>query len=327
MYKVYFTFCTTFFNSLKRLRVVIIFKINFFYLNICSYDSDVNDWYNGYYGKILPGGDVMDFSNFFQNLSTLKIVTSILDLLIVWYVLYLLITVFKGTKAIQLLKGILVIVIGQQISMILNLTATSKLFDIVIQWGVLALIVIFQPEIRRALEQLGRGSFLKRYTSNTYSKDEEKLIQSVSKAVQYMAKRRIGALIVFEKETGLQDYIETGIAMDSNISQELLINVFIPNTPLHDGAMIIQGTKIAAAASYLPLSDSPKISKSLGTRHRAAVGISEVSDAFTVIVSEETGDISVTFDGKLRRDISNEIFEELLAEHWFGTRFQKKGVK
>lgn len=190
--------------------------------------------------------------------------------------------------------------------------------------GVLALIVIFQPEIRRALEQLGRGSFLKRYTSNTYSKDEEKLIQSVSKAVQYMAKRRIGALIVFEKETGLQDYIETGIAMDSNISQELLINVFIPNTPLHDGAMIIQGTKIAAAASYLPLSDSPKISKSLGTRHRAAVGISEVSDAFTVIVSEETGDISVTFDGKLRRDISNEIFEELLAEHWFWHTLSKE---
>lgn len=277
--------------------------------------------------KYYPEEMLWIFPTFFQNLSTLKIVTSILDLLIVWYVLYLLITVFKGTKAIQLLKGILVIVIGQQISMILNLTATSKLFDIVIQWGVLALIVIFQPEIRRALEQLGRGSFLKRYTSNTYSKDEEKLIQSVSKAVQYMAKRRIGALIVFEKETGLQDYIETGIAMDSNISQELLINVFIPNTPLHDGAMIIQGTKIAAAASYLPLSDSPKISKSLGTRHRAAVGISEVSDAFTVIVSEETGDISVTFDGKLRRDISNEIFEELLAEHWFGTRFQKKGVK
>ena len=271
------------------------------------------------------GGDAMDFSNFFDNLSTLKIVTSVLDLLIVWYVLYLLITVFKGTKAIQLLKGILFIVIGQQVSKILNLTATSKLFDIVIQWGVLALIVIFQPEIRRALEQLGRGSFLKRYT-NTYSRDEEKLIQSVSKAVQYMAKRRIGALIVFEKETGLQDYIETGIPMNSDISQELLTNVFIPNTPLHDGAMIIQGSKIAVAASYLPLSDSVKISKSLGTRHRAAVGISEVSDAFTVVVSEETGDISVTFDGKLRRDISKDVFEELLAEHWFGAHFQKKGV-
>ncbi|UTI10962.1 diadenylate cyclase CdaA [Staphylococcus epidermidis] len=265
------------------------------------------------------------FFQFFQNLSTIKIITSLLDLLIVWYVLYLLITVFKGTKAIQLLKGIVVIVIGQQISKILNLTATSKLFDIVIQWGVLALIVIFQPEIRRALEQLGRGSFLKRYT-NTYSRDEEKLIQSVSKAVQYMAKRRIGALIVFEKETGLQDYIETGIPMNSDISQELLTNVFIPNTPLHDGAMIIQGSKIAVAASYLPLSDSVKISKSLGTRHRAAVGISEVSDAFTVVVSEETGDISVTFDGKLRRDISKDVFEELLAEHWFGAHFQKKGV-
>ena len=290
-----------------------------------SYDSVNNDWYNNQYGKVLPGGDVMDFSNFFQNLSTIKIITSLLDLLIVWYVLYLLITVFKGTKAIQLLKGIVVIVIGQQISKILNLTATSKLFDIVIQWGVLALIVIFQPEIRRALEQLGRGSFLKRYT-NTYSRDEEKLIQSVSKAVQYMAKRRIGALIVFEKETGLQDYIETGIPMNSDISQELLTNVFIPNTPLHDGAMIIQGSKIAVAASYLPLSDSVKISKSVGTRHRAAVGISEVSDAFTVVVSEETGDISVTFDGKLRRDISKDVFEELLAEHWFGAHFQKKGV-
>ena len=173
----------------------------------------------------------------------MKIITSILDILIVWYVLYLLITVFKGTKAIQLLKGILFIVIGQQVSKLLNLTATSKLFDIVIQWGVLALIVIFQPEIRRALEQLGRGSLFKRYT-NTYSHDEEKLIQSVSKAVQYMAKRRIGALIVFEKETGLQDYIETGISMNSAISQELLINVFIPNTPLHDGAMIIQNTKL-----------------------------------------------------------------------------------
>lgn len=290
-----------------------------------SYDSVNNDWYNNQCGKVLPGGDVMDFSNFFQNLSTIKIITSLLDLLIVWYVLYLLITVFKGTKAIQLLKGIVVIVIGQQISKILNLTATSKLFDIVIQWGVLALIVIFQPEIRRALEQLGRGNFLKRYT-NTYSRDEEKLIQSVSKAVQYMAKRRIGALIVFEKETGLQDYIETGIPMNSDISQELLTNVFIPNTPLHDGAMIIQGSKIAVAASYLPLSDSVKISKSLGTRHRAAVGISEVSDAFTVVVSEETGDISVTFDGKLRRDISKDVFEELLAEHWFGAHFQKKGV-
>lgn len=268
----------------------------------------------------------MELSNYFNHWNTVSVITSILDLLIVWYVLYLVITVFKGTKAIQLLKGIVVIVIGQQVSKMLNLTATSHLFDLVIQWGVLALIVIFQPEIRRALEQLGRGSLFKRYTSNLNS-NEDKLIDAVSKAIQYMAKRRIGALIVFEKETGLQDYIETGIPLDSDISQELLTNVFIPNTPLHDGAMIIQGTKIASAACYLPLSDSAKIAKSLGTRHRAAVGISEVSDAFTAVVSEETGSISVTFDGKLRKDISTDAFEELLAEHWFGTHFQEKGVK
>lgn len=125
----------------------------------------------------------------------------------------------------------------------------------------------------------------------------------------------------------MQDYIETGISMNSAISQELLINVFIPNTPLHDGAMIIQNTKIASAACYLPLSDSNKISKSLGTRHRAAVGISEVSDSFTVVVSEETGSISVTFDGKLRRDVSDEVFEELLAEHWFWNSRSKEGCE
>ncbi|MGX0848930.1 diadenylate cyclase CdaA [Staphylococcus auricularis] len=268
----------------------------------------------------------MDLSNLFDNWSTLKIMTTVLDLIIVWYVLYLLITVFKGTKAIQLLKGIVVIVIGQQVSKMLDLTATARLFDLVIQWGVLALIVIFQPEIRRALEQLGRGSLFKRYTG-TVNDTEDQLVEAVTKAVQYMAKRRIGALIVFEKETGLQDYIETGISLDSDISQELLTNVFIPNTPLHDGAMIVQGKKIASAASYLPLSDSTKIAKSLGTRHRAAVGISEVSDAFTVVVSEETGTISVTLDGKLRKDISADAFKELLAEHWFGSHLKKKGVK
>ncbi|UXS76068.1 diadenylate cyclase CdaA [Staphylococcus chromogenes] len=267
----------------------------------------------------------MQISNLFQNLSTLEVITGILDLLIVWYVIYLLITVFKGTKAIQLLKGILFILVGKGISEYLQLTTTSRLFDLVMQWGFLAIIVIFQPEIRRALEQLGRGSLFKRYAM-TSSVEVPKLVESVSKAVQYMAKRRIGALIVFEKETGLQDYIETGIPMHSDISQELLTNVFIPNTPLHDGAMIIQGDKIATAASYLPLSDSPKIAKSLGTRHRAAVGISEVSDAFTVVVSEETGSISVTFDGKLRKDVSVEAFEELLTEHWFGSHFSKKGV-
>lgn len=270
------------------------------------------------------GGDTMQLTHVFDNLSTIKVITGIIDLLIVWYVIYLMINAIKGTKAIQLLKGIFFILIGKLISDSLGLTTTSKIFDMVIDWGFLAIIVIFQPELRRALEQLGRGSLFKRNAANL-KVSQAKLTDAMVKSIQYMAKRRIGALIVFEKETGLQDYIETGIPIYADISTELMINIFIPNTPLHDGAMIIRGDKIAVAASYLPLSDSPKIQKSLGTRHRAAVGISEVSDAFTVVVSEETGDISVTYNGRLRKDVSLEVLEALLTEHWFGAHLSKKG--
>jgi len=264
----------------------------------------------------------MYFLNALGNLSAAKVIISILDLLIVWYVLYLIINAIKGTKAIQLLKGIFFILIGKYVSQLLGLTTTTRLFDFVLEWGFLAVIVIFQPELRRALEQLGRGSLFKR--SSTQNINQKKLIEDMVKSVQYMAKRRIGALIVIEKTTGLQDYIETGIPIYANISSELLINIFIPNTPLHDGAMIIQGDKIAVAASYLPLSDSAKIQKSLGTRHRAAVGISEVSDAFTIVVSEETGAISVTYNGRLRKEVSLEVFEALLTEHWFSQQMDKK---
>lgn len=268
----------------------------------------------------------MQLLNVLDNLSTVKIITGILDLLIVWYVIYLLINAIKGTKAIQLLKGIFFILIGRTLSNQLDLTTTTKMFDMVMEWGFLAIIVIFQPELRRALEQLGRGSLFKRNAANM-KVNQVKLTDAMVKSVQYMAKRKIGALIVFEKDTGLQDYIETGIPINAEISSELLINIFIPNTPLHDGAMIVQGDKIAVAASYLPLSDSSKIQKSLGTRHRAAVGISEVSDAFTVVVSEETGDISVTYNGRLRKDVSLEVFEALLTEHWFSNHVIKKGVE
>lgn len=271
------------------------------------------------------GGDTMQLTHVFDNLSTIKVITGIIDLLIVWYVIYLMINAIKGTKAIQLLKGIFFILIGKLISDSLGLTTTSKIFDMVIDWGFLAIIVIFQPELRRALEQLGRGSLFKRNAANL-KMSQAKLTDAMVKSIQYMAKRRIGALIVFEKETGLQDYIETGIPIYADISTELMINIFIPNTPLHDGAMIIRGDKIAVAASYLPLSDSSKIQKSLGTRHRAAVGISEVSDAFTVVVSEETGDISVTYNGRLRKDVSLEVLEALLTEHWFSAHLSKKGV-
>ena len=140
-----------------------------------------------------------------------------------------------------------------------------------------------------------------------------------------MAKRRIGALIVFERETGLQDYIETGTLVNANISSELLINIFMPNAPLHDGAMIIQGTKITTAASYLPLSESSVIARDLGTRHRAAVGISEVTDAYTIVISEETGNISVSYGGKLYKALSPEELEESLTKNWTSVQDLKEG--
>lgn len=258
----------------------------------------------------------MQTGNFFENVTTATIIASIVDLLIVWYVIYLLITVMKGTKAIQLIKGIFLILIGRSISNFFDLTTTTQMFDTVLEWGFLAIIVIFQPELRRALEQLGRGSLFRTNGGTSSTAEQDKLREAMVKSVRYMAKRRIGALIVFEKETGLKDYIETGIPINGNITSELLINIFIPNTPLHDGAMIIQGDKIATAASYLPLSDSSKIAKNLGTRHRAAVGLAEVTDAFTVVVSEETGNISVTYDSKLTKEISLDELDELLKSHW-----------
>ncbi|GIN59017.1 diadenylate cyclase CdaA [Lederbergia ruris] len=248
----------------------------------------------------------------FADLPILKYVSQIVDIFLVWFVVYKLIMVIRGTKAVQLLKGIFVIIIVKLLSDFFHLNTLSLMMEQVITWGFLAIIIIFQPELRRALEQLGRGKFFAR--SGIQEEEEQKhRVDAIINATNYMAKRRIGALISIEKETGMGDYIETGIPMNSNLTHELLINIFIPNTPLHDGAVIIQKTKIAAAACYLPLSESPFISKELGTRHRAALGISEVTDSLTIVVSEETGDVSVTKNGELLRDLSNEKFKEILT--------------
>lgn len=249
----------------------------------------------------------------FADYTFLKYVSSIVDIFLVWFVIYKLIMVIRGTKAVQLLKGLFVIVIVWGLSDFLQLNTLNKMMEAVITWGFLAVIIIFQPELRRALEQLGRGKIFTR--SGVPEEEEEKTrIGEIVKAVNYMAKRRIGALISVEKETGMGDYIETGIPLDAQISSELLINIFIPNTPLHDGAVILQKNQIAAAACYLPLSESPFISKELGTRHRAALGISEVTDSLTIIVSEETGSVSVARNGDLFRELSQEKFEQLLTK-------------
>ncbi|MDQ0270658.1 diadenylate cyclase CdaA [Cytobacillus purgationiresistens] len=253
---------------------------------------------------------LIDFT--FADFPFLKLLANTVDILLVWFVIYKLTMVVKGTKAVQLVKGIFVILIVKVISDQLHLQTLGWMMEQVLLWGFLAVIIIFQPELRRALEQLGRGKFFAR-SGHQEELDQEKLIESIVKSVDYMAKRRIGALISIERETGMGDYIETGIPLQSKISSELMINIFIPNTPLHDGAVIIQKGQVAAAACYLPLSESPFISKELGTRHRAALGISEVTDSLTIIVSEETGGISLAKNGELYRDLKLDRFKELLS--------------
>ncbi|TDF91725.1 diadenylate cyclase CdaA [Paenibacillus piri] len=242
-------------------------------------------------------------------------IKDIIDILIVSYVIYKLILLVRGTRAIQLLKGIFVVVLTWAISTWFKLNTLQWMMNQMFTFGVLAVIIIFQPELRRALEQLGRGTLFSRTTTE---EDQEinRRIGEVIKAVNYLARRKIGALIVFERETGLNDYIESGISIESHISSELLINIFIPNTPLHDGAVMLRKNQLMAAGCYLPLSENPFISKELGTRHRAAIGMSEVSDAICIIVSEETGQVSLAMNGHVIRDIKEEsllskLFEEL----------------
>lgn len=244
----------------------------------------------------------------------IQILRITVDIAIVWYVFYKLIMIIRGTKAIQLLKGIVVVIIVWIFSIILNLQTIQWIANQAILWGFIIIAILFQPELRRALEQLGRGSIFSR---GSRSEDEviSQIVQSIVTSCQYMAKRRIGALITIEQDTGVGEYSETGISIDGQLTNQLLTNIFTPNTPLHDGAVIIKNNKIIAAACYLPLSESASISKELGTRHRAALGISEVTDALTIVVSEETGAISCTKNGELLRDIDEKTLGEILTNN------------
>lgn len=239
---------------------------------------------------------------------------NVLDIIVVWFIVYKAMTFLKGTKAVQVVKGIAIILIIRIMSGWIGLNTISWLMDQVITYGVIAAIVIFQPEIRRGLEHLGRGGFLKKRHKTRWKNEENQILQAYDKAIQYMSRRRIGALITIQCDNSLEEYIETGIKLEADISGELLINIFIPNTPLHDGAVIIQNNKIAVACAYLPLSESMAIPKEFGTRHRAAVGISEVSDAITIIVSEETGDVSLAYNGELHHGLSQEEYMNLLRQ-------------
>ena len=260
------------------------------------------------------------------------IVVHLLDILIVAYFIYRLIKALAGTKIMSLIQGVIFFIILKFVAEWIGFTTITYLMNQVITYGVIAFVVIFAPEIRSGLEKFGRSTQV--FSQTQQVSDEEKLVEALVKSVAYMSPRKIGALISIERTQTLQEYISTGIPLDADISSQLLINIFIPNTPLHDGAVIISGNKIATACSYLPLSESMAISKKFGTRHRAAIGLSENSDALTIVVSEETGGISITSKGEFLHDLTKENFEAILRthlitkveeeEHWYQKFWRKK---
>ena len=240
--------------------------------------------------------------------------TKILDLLILLFIIYKLFKYARNNfKLTLILKGIIIITVLKFVSDKIHLNAVGIILEYVISWGPLAVIIIFQPEIRNVLESIGRSQLLGRHKTLTVD-EREKLVYEIINAVEYLKKNRIGALIVLERDYSLAQYIEPANKLYADISSELLISIFFPNNPLHDGGVIIQGDKITCAGSVFPTSLNPSISKRLGTRHRAALGISESSDAIAVVVSEETGRISIAVGGTLNYNLSLDDAKILLLE-------------
>ncbi len=238
----------------------------------------------------------------------------VIDIGIVWMIFYYILKNFKNNVKMSLLiKGVLVIVIVKLISDYIGLTTVGWILEYVIEWGPLALIIIFQPEIRGALEQLGRSQLLGRHKILTVD-EREKMVYEIIQAVDYCRKARIGALIVLERDISLSDYIDKAKGLYADLTNELLISIFFPNNPLHDGAVIIQGNRISCAGAVFPTSNNIKLNKRLGTRHRAALGIAEETDAISIVVSEETGRISIAVKGELFYNLSLEDARMMLID-------------
>lgn len=263
--------------------------------------------------------NISDIANFFylKSNSPIFYITSIVDIAIVAYLIYKLLVIIQDTRAWQLIRGMLIVLVLAALSKAMKLTMISYIFDNVITVAAISLVVLFQPEIRRALEQLGKKNVF-----NTMFMDENNkrvkttaVIEEVLKAVNRLSKSYTGALIVFERGIAIDDISKSGVILDSQVSSELLENIFTPNTPLHDGAVIIRGDKIRAAAAFLPLTDNPDVGRNLGTRHRAAIGITEACDCVVTVVSEESGTISFVKNGTLISKLEVDSLRKLLSSH------------
>lgn len=254
-------------------------------------------------------------------------IRDIIDIILVAFVVYKLIRLIKDTRAMQLVKGILVLIVAAQLSDWLGLNTLNYILQNTMTLGVIALVVVFQPELRRALEQIGRGTFFDDILATEDAERQlriKKMIDEICIAVGALSEEKIGALIIIEKQTKIGDIIRSGTELDAIVSAQILRNIFIPNTPLHDGAVVVRKDRIVAAACLLPLTDNLNINKSLGTRHRSAIGISENSDCISIVVSEETGTISVAIEGKLIRDFTVEELNQYLSKSLQDSGKQKK---
>ena len=263
------------------------------------------------------------FKNIFDNLGITEFarpslgISDILDILIVAYIIYKIIFWIKETRAWVLFKGILVIFALAAVAMLLKLNTILWILSNTISVGIIAVIVVFQPELRKSLEQLGKGKFFTAFARSSEETDDkaaQRTVDEIVKAAEKMGSVKTGALILIEQKVPLGDFERTGIPVDAIVSSQLLINIFEHNTPLHDGAVIVRRNRVAAATCFLPLTDSNEVSMELGTRHRAAIGASEVSDAYVIVVSEETGAISLARGGVLYRDLSPEQLKNMISQ-------------
>lgn len=259
--------------------------------------------------------DVMGtIRNMVWNLTHRIRVVDVIDILIVAIIIYELLLLTRHTRGSALLKGLFLLLIIAFLSNLLGLVSLNWLLNAILQNGAIVLVVLFQPEFRKALERMGRSRVFQKSGHKPLNEERDLIISEIIQTIMDLSKRRVGALIVFEQQTGLEDVIETGTRLNAEISAPLLENIFEPNTPLHDGAVVIRDNEIMAAACILPLAEASGVSRELGTRHRAAVGISENTDAIVLVVSEETGIVSMARDGHLTRPLTVKNLEEVLGE-------------
>ena len=281
--------------------------------------NDISKAINAFYEN-----NIIRFINIYKQ-SPAKLISLIIDIALVFLLIYLFLRMVKGTRTWQLVKGIAFLIVGTWLSGILGLNILHYILNAIMNWGVILIIVIFQPEIRRALEQIGTNKITKFFgiEKDIVTKTKEDIYKVVIAATE-LSRTKTGALIVMERDIKIKDIIATGVEINGDVSPQVLVNIFVPNTPLHDGAVVISENKIAAAACMLPLASDSDIAKELGTRHRAAIGISKESDAIAVVVSEETGKISVAKDGTLIADVREDVLKKILINNIVTKRFNEK---